>query len=1015
MRVALTTEQCQSTAQRPSRAPADAEITIAVRAQTELVQPAAAVPSQLGRYIVLEQVGEGGMGRVFRAYDPKLRREVALKLLMAPAGESEGAARTVREAQAMARLSHPNLVPVYDVEQDGDAVFIAMEYVEGDTLRSWLDRGQLSWREVVAAYVGAGRGLAAAHAAGIVHRDFKPSNAMIGSDARVRVMDFGLARGVSVTENHDADDLAPVFAELAEVTRTGTIIGTAAYMAPEQHDGGAVVAASDQYAFCVALFEALFGERPFVGADLTALIEVKRRGVPQVPVAAARDVPQWLRAAVVRGLAVEAGKRWPTMDALLEVLERGQARARTRRVLTGVGALVLGGAAVAVVVQLEQRQRIQACMDAGASISTVWDNDVRTRLRAALVATGVSHAATTADKVMPWLDAQAAAWQHARTEACLDEDVRGRWDADTLDRALWCLDERRMELQALVSELVDADAAVVHRAVTAAAGLDSIEACRDAGLLERLPRPPPAESRDSIQAVRVELSRARALRRTGAYAEGLALARSAHQHSERLGWPPLKVAAGARVAGLLERQGAYEQAEQVAAQAYFEAARIGAWDTAADVAVDLILVVGSRRARHADGFVWGRHAEVALGYAADPQGLREADRVANLAGVHNASGEYAQARTLYERAIAIYENALGPEHPVLGLTLSNLANVYAATGEYTQAQARHERAVAISEKALGADHPEVAATLGNFANLYSAIGESGRARTLRERVLVISERALGSAHPDVAKALVNLANAHAATGEHVPAVALYERALAILVKAVGPNHPDVATCLEGLANVDSATGEYAQARTRYERALAIREATHGLEHPDVAKSLNNLAVLHDAAGEYAQARTLHERALAIRDKALGPDHPQVAASLNNLALVLSATGEYARAGTLQERAVAIYEKAFGPDHPDVAACLNDLAAVRVATGDDVVAVGLLERAIAIYDGRPEEQTGELEARFALAKALVATGGDTARARGLAELARDGWRTAGTTHAKDLALVERWLATLVGIP
>jgi serine/threonine protein kinase len=216
----------------------------------------------IGRYVVIDEVGRGGMGQVLRAYDPRLRREIAVKVLhVAEANASSGTTgggRILREAQAMAQLSHPNVVPVYDVEVAEGRVFIAMEYVPGQSLREWLENGSHPWREILAKFVSAGRGLAAAHAAGIVHRDFKPANVIVGEDGRVRVVDFGLARVRIDAEIEDAE-IDPI--SLSEyclddaMTAAGSVLGTPRYMAPEQHRGGQVDAASDLYSFCLALLE----------------------------------------------------------------------------------------------------------------------------------------------------------------------------------------------------------------------------------------------------------------------------------------------------------------------------------------------------------------------------------------------------------------------------------------------------------------------------------------------------------------------------------------------------------------------------------------------------------------------------------------------------------------------------------------------------------------------------------------------------------------------------------------
>ena len=290
--------------------------------------------TRVGRYIVRSGVGAGAMGRVYAAYDPTLDREVALKLLHPSAGSAHLEARLLREAKAMARLAHhPEVVPVYDAGRHGAQLFIAMEFVEGGTLRAWLATRPRSWREIVAVFQRAGRGLAHAHARGLVHRDFKPDNVLVGRDGRVRVTDFGLARVL-----RDVADAAPISsgpthragarrAVDASLTRTGTLVGTPAYMAPEQLDGGNADARSDIFSFCVALYEALYGERPFKGSTVAQLRDVTSRGRISPP-RGDRGVPRGLGRALRMGLRPRSEDRHASMAALLEAVEPSNARSK---------------------------------------------------------------------------------------------------------------------------------------------------------------------------------------------------------------------------------------------------------------------------------------------------------------------------------------------------------------------------------------------------------------------------------------------------------------------------------------------------------------------------------------------------------------------------------------------------------------------------------------------------------------------------------------------------------------
>jgi predicted Ser/Thr protein kinase len=307
----------------------------------------------VGRYVVLSRIGKGGMGVVYAAYDPELDRKVALKLLLAHRGHgAEGKVRLVREAQAMARLAHPSVVTVYDVGALGEQIWLAMEFIRGQTLTLWHKQRPRRWQEVVELFVQAGEGLQAAHAAGLIHRDFKPDNVMIDDDGRVRVMDFGLAR---VERSAGASAISGIKKLKAALTTDGAVVGTPQYMAAEQWEGGATDARSDQFSFCVALWETLYGRPPFAADTVDALVAAVLAGQIQAP--ARREVPGWLQRALVRGLAVDPQERWPSMGALLAALRTGQTRRRQGRWLAAVVAAALAVVGVVVGLRIERAQR----------------------------------------------------------------------------------------------------------------------------------------------------------------------------------------------------------------------------------------------------------------------------------------------------------------------------------------------------------------------------------------------------------------------------------------------------------------------------------------------------------------------------------------------------------------------------------------------------------------------------------------------------------------------------------
>ena len=998
------------------------------RARDDAVLPRGAT---VGRYVVLGKLGAGAMGVVYTAHDPELDRKLALKLLRVRGSAQRmalGHRRLLAEAQALARLSHPNVVVVHDVGEHQGQVFVAMEFIEGRTLAAWLAEGRHAWPQVLDVLVQAGRGLAAAHARDLVHRDFKPDNVMLGDDGRVRVMDFGLARAIDPTATDDGTRDSELLArsgaawraaqglegadEPATPTRgrelalTQGMVGTPAYAAPEQLAGGRGGAAGDQFSFCVTLWEALHGRRPFVGETVPEIAAKILAGELAEPPPGA-SVPAWLRRVVERGLVVDPERRWPSMDALLAGLERGRRRARWRGGMAAAG-LVLAAAAGAMGWQHEaSARRIRACEAEGATISEVWNDDVAAELRAAMVATGVGHAEVTAQKLTPWLDAQARAWQGARTEACLRTEVEGTWDAGTLDGSRWCLDERRMELEALVGELRRGVASTVANAVPAAARLGRVDACIDAVVLSRLPSPP-TQARAAIAEVRDELLRAEARQRIGAYDEGLEVARGALERAQALAWPPLVAAARLRVGELHECRGEYAQAEALLEAAYFEAGRADATEVAADAARDLVALVGERLARHVDGIRWAHHHEVALVRTPDPTGLRRASHLERVAIVRHAMGEHASAKPAYEEALELRSRVLGPEHPEVYDALGNLATLLHDMGAYEEARALNERGLALREQVLGPDHPDVGKSLNNLALNHRALGDNLAAKALYQRALSIWERSLGPEHPHVAQVLNNLANTNTALGETKEAEVLHQRALAIRTRVLGPDHPQVAQSLGNLAGLYDLLGEYDEAKPLYRRTLAIYEHALGPEHREVARLLGNLGISYYLSKELGPARAAHERALELRERVLGPSHAEVGQALQGLGDVYLALGRYEDAERCFTRALRIWDAALGPDSTQKAFGLLGLA--RVASHEERAAdaVRLVEQALELRTKGGAPPVDMAFARYDLARTRWEAGGDRAEVVALAEQALAGFRELG--HAEMIAEVEQWLTT-----
>jgi eukaryotic-like serine/threonine-protein kinase len=836
--------------------------------------PALEVGALVGRYVVLSKLGAGGMGVVYAAYDPELDRKVALKLLLPGSRGEKGRSRLLREAQALGKLAHPHVVGIYDVGTVGEQVWLAMEFVRGETLGEWLQAPR-RWREVLEVMVSAGEGLVAAHAAELLHRDFKPDNLMIGDDGRVRVMDFGLARtrregepsgsGEGAGSGAGAGKVAParpmpkLEALATELTQAGTLLGTPSYMAPEQFSAASLTAAADQFAFCVTLWEALYGERPFAGDTMLALLANvvggKRRPAPRD-----RKVPSRLRRACERGLSVEPEQRWPSMEALLDELRRLVVpRGRRRMVLVTAGLLALGGGLGTT----QALVWLHRCTGARAQLEGAWDDVRRQEVKTAVLGTGLSHAPGTWERVEPRLDAYADAWAAEHTDACEATRSRGEQSEDDMSLRMGCLHERWLHLRATVDELSRADATVVDHAVQAIASLPRLERCRDLPAL-RADVPPPEEPAvaEQVAALDERLVEAKAKQEAGKYADGLRLADEVVENAAGLDYEPLMARAWLRQGRLRADLGEHEGAVSVLRKAYGAAVAHTMKAEAAEVSAELMYALGYRLGRYEDARGWAEHAEPLS--RATGTGEARARYLNILGALAHRQEEYEDARDFFARALAISEKALGPDHPDVARSLNGLGVVAEAQGKEEDARDFLERALAITEKALGPDHPDVARWLYNLGRVAWQQAEYEEARKLFERALAIREKALGPDHTLVANLLEKLGNLAASQARYDEARDLHERALAITEKAREPDHPSVAASLTDLGAVLLGLGKPADAVLSLERALTIC-TTHEVDPASLAYTRFTLArALWDAPAtqgrDRPRARILAEQA-----------------------------------------------------------------------------------------------------------------------------------------------------------
>ena len=933
--------------------------------------------TSVGRYVVLEPVGSGGMGVVYAAYDPKLDRKVALKLVRMDA-DVPGAARQQRllqEAQALARLSHPNVVSVHDAGSYlRDQVFLAMEFVDGGTLRDWLKDGPRAWRDTVQVFLQAGRGLAAAHAAGLVHRDFKPDNVLLGGDGRARVTDFGLALLHAEVEREGAGG-APV-------------VGTRGYQAPEVLAGRPADARADQFSFCVALYEALHGRRPFDDGF----------GAPPALSSALR-IPARVRRVLRRGLSLEPRERYPSLDALLQELTRDASATHARRL--GLGALALAVLTGVGLFPYKRWREERMCAES-ASLAGLWDGARRDAAARAFTALGRPFALEAWKRAGPLLDTYARAWAAQTRDNCEATRVRATQPEADYHLRDTCLQRRRDELRALGDLLAQADDEVAGKVMQAVQSLSPVTQCGPGAAGAPAAVQEPGDSAPTLWA---QVARARVLRAAGRYTQGIALAKDAAERAAP--GSPLQAEALLWLGVLWSAGGDARAAEKSLDEALLAAARSRQRELEAWAWIHLINAVGVQQGRVEDGQRYARHADAVLESLGRPA-RQEMALSMFLGQLSWRAGKPVEALQYLERTLALQEKELGPEHVDLALTLNTMAVVQLGQTRLAEARKTSERALALRERLLGPEHPEVGASLHVLGAAVRQMDELPTALALTQRALGLRERALGPDHPEVASSANNAAVILTELGRLEESRPLLLRTLSIRERVQGPEHPETGTALNGLGVLAFLQHDNQEALRYFQRSLAIKEKSLGKEHLSVALAVCNIAIVLHRLGRGHEALAWHQRALDLRLKAFGERHDDVAYSLAERGEVYRALGRLPEAWDDYARALRIYRALGREKISTVAAPLRGMAEVHLARGHGPEAVALFEEALTLLESIPATAQDIAEARFALARGRYATG-RRAEALAGAHQARAELESVGESGQHSLAQVRAWLA------
>jgi tetratricopeptide (TPR) repeat protein/tRNA A-37 threonylcarbamoyl transferase component Bud32 len=1034
--------------------------------------------ASLGRYVILHSLGAGGMGVIYKAYDTKLHRNVALKILRIPSDSKVSAAaaqaRLEREAKALAQLSHPNVITVYDVGTFRGNVFVAMELVEGLTLRDWLESKKRSRQEIVDVFVAAACGLAAAHEAGLIHRDFKPSNVMIGNDGRVRILDFGLARvanredselsplSTSVTGNggpasdHPVVEMQHATSERlldAQLTEHGMVVGTPAYMSPEQHDNRGIEARSDQFAFCVTLYQALYGRKPFAGRNTEELKENVLAGRIVNPSRGAQ-VPRWLQRIVMRGLEVDPEKRYPSMKALLIDLQRDVSR-RRRRIAMIAAAVVLVGAAALVPVYLA-RSRSQLCQGGEEQVAAVWNDGIARTMKTGFLATSRAHAAETHERVSNLLDDYGNRWVTAHADACEATHKRGEQSEKLLDLRMACLANKLHRMETLVHALTaEPDAAAVDDAMRAALSLPSLDSCADVAALTRAyPLPGGTTERRAIKKVEAFLDQIETQLDMGRGIQLLATAEDARQRADATGYPPVQTRAYLLLAQVQELNDRYKDAEasfqaaaRVAAKAHDDESIARAW-------IDLVNIVGYRQSRIEDAVSMIPFAETAIARA-DDEAMLHARLARSLGWLYTTSGDYRKAQGYYERALEILQkrygaNSLEATSSRLALSVNyGLASVLAKQASYDQALSHYERIRDIVETHFGPEHVYMVSVLGSMAQNLTNRGEleaaavhyrraleidranggtnkatmAGllaefaenllrqdkleEAQQMFERALALRIEVLGPDHPNTAEVMVNLADALIRRGAHDESSEMLARAGRIYEASIGTRHQSYAEWLVLQAELSALRAQSGAAIEAYQQAIAIMQASTGAGHPTAARAFTGLGALMQRRGDDAQALSYFTRALEILEGIHGAQHPSVGEARTDVGEVLLAQRRHAEALDQLERARQSFESTPGVQPVQLARTLTGLAESHLGLRNPAVALPLAQRAVDIWQHHGSKTPAAAWARFVLAECLWEKQGERSRALQLAQEARTS--LAAADHGARLAAIDAWLA------
>lgn len=745
-------------------------------------------PTRLGRFELQREIGRGATATVHTAFDPRLQRVIALKVFsrgLDPATST----RVKREARMAATFNHPNIVTVLDVGESEGRVWVAMERVEGQTLREFLPPKGSDWSALAPVFLPIAAALQEVHRQGIVHRDVKPENILVDAAGRVKLTDFGVSTEGPVAASAGAG-------------------GTPAYMSPEQIKGAWVGPASDQFSFCVSLFEALEGVRPFAAPSSEARLDAIHRGPEGV--LSNTSIPKPLRAVLARGLRPDPAERFDSMAEVAGAL--GDRRTRRLRPALGVG---VAGLAVAALVGGAEAPEPCAAVD--RSIRKSWEQQ-REDTEDAFAAGPESFVIEGGPLVLANIDRYVDDLAATRVAVC-EARVGRRLRASTASGRVLCLTRRQSELERFIESM--SSAAARRSAIAGSYALKRVESC-----LNATDTPPVAEAiRSDVEKLERELDTLREHQDEGLPQERIARAEVLVARAHALGHRPLSIRARTALGNARDTAGDAEGALEAWEDAYFSARQEDMPVQSFELATAIIGAFATL-GRFDDAQSWIRHARAAKGRAPGP--LTESRIDQTEATVLLMLERPKRALPLLEKALERRQAVLGEEHPIVAGTHLELGNAYLSLGDFERALSELGEARRLYEIALGSRHPNLATIDNNVGAVEFFLGHVEKAAEHWKHSLAIGVAAYGEKHISAHGTLTNLAKASATQEDWAQAEAFVVEALEIWEGVgMGDDHPELVGTLEVYGEVLLQRGEAERAYDAYAHAIEICDAVYG--------------------------------------------------------------------------------------------------------------------------------------------------------------------------------------------